>query len=155
MREEYLLIVAGAIFLWLISLTFLWWKVYSHYQKLTKNVNAGDLKKLLEEHLVKLKLTSDKVEELTKRCDIFDEKIPRSIQKVGLIRCNPYQDVGGDQSFSLALLDKNGDGVVVSALHNREATRMYAKPVVKGKEGKYTFSQEEKSAIEVADKIIS
>jgi hypothetical protein len=59
--------------------------------------------------------------------------LPQAIQRVGLVRFNPFDDTGGDQSFALALLDGRGDGVVISSLHSRSGTRFYAKPVKAGR----------------------
>jgi len=69
-----------------------------------------------------------------------------SIQKIGMIRFNPFSGVGGDQSFSVALLDANNNGVVITSLYVREGNRVYAKPVKKG-ESKYELSTEEKKVI--------
>ena len=52
-----------------------------------------------------------------------------ALQRVGLVRYRAYNDVGGDHSFALALLDANGDGVVVNGIYHRERCRVYAKPV--------------------------
>ena len=49
----------------------------------------------------------------------------RSFQRIGLVRFNPFEDTGGNQSFALALLDQAGDGFVVSSLHARAGTRVY------------------------------
>jgi hypothetical protein len=54
---------------------------------------------------------------------------PRSIQQLGLVRYQAYPDVGGDHSFALALLDAQGEGVVVNSLYHRDRCRVYAKPV--------------------------
>lgn len=70
-------------------------------------------------------------------------------QKIGFVRYNPFPGVGGDQSFSLALLDKNNDGIVITSLFSREGNRVYAKTVEKGKSS-YPLSDEEKQALEKA-----
>ena len=75
--------------------------------------------------------------------------VAHSIQCVGLIRFNPFQETGGDQSFALALLDRNGDGVVVSSLHGRTSTRFYAKPIRAGA-SHLSLSEEEIQAIQQA-----
>jgi hypothetical protein len=64
-----------------------------------------------------------------------------------LIRFNPFNDIGGDQSFVLALLDENNNGFVLTSLHNRENTRIYAKSVKNGEGDNITLSSDEKSAI--------
>ncbi len=72
------------------------------------------------------------------------------VQKMALKRYNPYKDTGGDQSFSVALLDGLGNGLVVTSLHSRSGTRVFAKPVKEGKEEKFEFSDEEKETVKEA-----
>lgn len=74
----------------------------------------------------------------------------RSVHKVGIVRFNPFKDIGGDQSFALALLDGKDSGIVISSLHTREGTRIYSKPIIKGESEKYTLTEEEKQAIKTA-----
>ena len=71
------------------------------------------------------------------------------VQKVGVIRYNPFSGVGGNQSFSLALLDSNNNGVVITSLLGRDGNRVYGKPIKNGK-SEYSLSEEEKKAIEKA-----
>jgi hypothetical protein len=66
--------------------------------------------------------------------------------KIKLFRFNPFNDVGGDQSFILTLLDETNSGIVLTSLHNRNITRVYAKPIKNG-EGEISLSNEEKNAI--------
>lgn len=74
----------------------------------------------------------------------------RSIHKFGIIRFNPFGDIGGDQSFSIALLDGKNNGIVISSLHTKEGTRVYSKPILKGEAEKYPLTEEEKQVIRVA-----
>lgn len=69
------------------------------------------------------------------------------IQKVGLFRYNPFDDLGSDQSFSLSILDSTNSGIILTSLHHRNFTRIYAKPVKNGEGDSITLSNEEKSAI--------
>ena len=72
-----------------------------------------------------------------------------NFQKLGFLRFNPFDDSGGNISFALALLDAHDDGVVISSLHGREGTRVYAKTVKSGlSESKLT--EEELQAIKEA-----
>jgi len=73
------------------------------------------------------------------------------IQKVGIIRFNPFSEIGGDQSFSVALLDGNDDGIVLTSFYTREGNRVYGKPIKQG-ESQYALSKEEIKAIEMAKK---
>ncbi len=74
-----------------------------------------------------------------------------SVQRVGVIRFNPFKEIGGDQSFSAALLDGNNDGIVITSLYTREGNRVYGKPIKAGL-SEYLLSEEEKKAIEMAKK---
>ncbi|HEX6208960.1 MAG TPA: DUF4446 family protein [Actinomycetota bacterium] len=89
------------------------------------------------------------VEELARADARLREHLAASVQRVGLIRYDAFEDMGGHLSFSLALLDEAGDGVVVSAINGRQDTRVYAKPVRAGESG-HNLSDEEAQAIRQA-----
>jgi len=74
-----------------------------------------------------------------------------SVQKVGVVRFNPFKNLGGNQSFSVALLDGNNDGIIITSFYNRNGNRIFGKPIRKG-HSIYILSEEEKSAIEKAKK---
>lgn len=74
-------------------------------------------------------------------------------QKISIVRFNPFGDTGGDQSFSLAVLDAHDSGYVLSSIHGRQGTRVYVKPVDFGK-SKYQLSDEEQQALSQAAKRI-
>ena len=97
----------------------------------------------------RLEQTRSDLTTLQKRVSDMDVLVTRSVQHVALVRYNPFQDTGGDQSFALALLDKRGDGVVVSSLHSRTMTRFYAKPI-KGGTSSLSLSAEEVQAVQQA-----
>lgn len=67
--------------------------------------------------------------------------------KINLTRFNPFDDLGGDQSFILTLLNENNSGAVITSLHNRDLTRIYAKSVKNGEGENSVLSKEEKLAI--------
>lgn len=76
-------------------------------------------------------------------------RLEACVQRVGLVRFDAFDDVGGQTSFSLALLDARGDGVVLSVLNGRETVRAYAKAVVSGRPS-HPLSEEEKRALALA-----
>ncbi|MEO8287756.1 MAG: DUF4446 family protein [Chloroflexota bacterium] len=86
---------------------------------------------------------------LQKKVGDMDVLLSHSVQHVGLVRYNPFQETGGDQSFALALLDNRGDGVVISSLHSRTMTRFYAKPI-KASASPLSLSAEEVQAVQQA-----
>ncbi len=67
--------------------------------------------------------------------------------KINIMRFNPFENIGGDQSFILTILNHNNDGALVTSLHNRDLTRIYAKPIKNGQGDNITLSKEEKLAI--------
>ena len=68
---------------------------------------------------------------------------------MGVVRFNPFADTGGDQSFAIALLDAEGNGLVLSSLHSRADTRIFAKQVQAGR-SRHQLSDEEQDAIRKA-----
>jgi len=83
---------------------------------------------------------------LNEHQNVLQEHLTRSVQKVGLVRFDAFPDIGGEQSFALALLDGNMNGVVLSNLYGRTDSRVYAKEIVNGNSA-HTLSNEEKEAI--------
>lgn len=136
--------------LWLIFLSILYLKSVRHYQRLTEGVSAVNLVKILEGHIQRVNETGQRLNSLEETVKIMKEQSRGFIQKIGLVRFNPYADTGGNQSFVVALLDFQGNGVVISSLHSRSETRVYGKVVKGGKEAGYPFSDEEKQAINKA-----
>ena len=90
----------------------------------------------------KFQKISDELEALKKQSKFFT-------QKVGVLRYNPFSGQGGDQSFTVALLDANSDGVVITSIYSRDGNRVYAKPI-KNSGSEYALSSEEKKAIDMA-----
>ena len=72
-----------------------------------------------------------------------------AVQRVALIRFNPFEETGGNQSFALALMDAAGNGLVISSLHARAGTRIYGKALVGGR-AETALSAEETEAVRVA-----
>lgn len=75
-----------------------------------------------------------------------EEQGRRAVQHVGVVRYNPFEDTGSNQSFALALVDADGNGVVVSSLHSRQQTRVYLKEIVGG-QSEAQLSGEETEAL--------
>lgn len=151
--DQLVAVVLGLIFFWLVFLSVIFYNLNNHYQKLSKGLTKKGLKSVLEELLKNSEEGTKRVDELLEKIDKLEKESLFSIQKVGLVRFNPFSETGGNQSFSLALLDGQDSGFVITSLHSREITRMYAKEVKKGKQGSYELSAEEKRAVKSAKKI--
>ena len=91
----------------------------------------------------------ENLEKVIKEIENLKEENKFSIQKIGIVRFNPFSEVGSNQSFSIALLDGNDNGAVITSLYTREGNRVYGKPVNNGL-SKYSLSKEEKQALEEA-----
>lgn len=117
-----------------------------NYTHLTRGVVKGNLQDVLKVHLKRVEDGERKLEELEEETNNFIKKASSHFQKIGFKRFNPFQETGGNQSFVLALLDKNNNGILISSLHQRDSTRVYAKEVNKG-QTKQKLSDEEKEVI--------
>lgn len=121
------------------------------FNKLTKGVEVTDLKKVLEKVLAQGDVSSKEIRELGKRIDYLEEDGKLHIQKIGMVRFNPFKELGGDHSFSLAILDARDSGIVITSLHTRDRTRVYMKDIKRGKSS-FELSAEEKRALSNAEK---
>jgi Protein of unknown function (DUF4446) len=116
---------------------------------LTRGEDGRSLDAVLDAHVDKVYAVARELDELSARAAVQEAVGRRSIQRVGLVRFNPFEDTGGNQSFALALLDLSGNGVIVSSLHSRTGTRVYGKAVADGRsEG--ALSAEETEALKRA-----
>lgn len=108
---------------------------------------AKDLENVLLAQLSETKELDREIQELFEISNRLRELGVKSIHKTSVIRFNPFKEVGGNQSFSVALLDGKNSGVIISSLHTREGTRVYAKPVTSGQADGFPLTEEEKTAI--------
>ena len=116
---------------------------------LTRGEDGRDLAGVLDAHLARVLAVARRQDELDSRAVVLETQAGRSVQGVGFVRFNTFEDTGGNQSFALALLDPAGDGVVLNSLHARNQTRLYAKSVRAGvAEG--ALSDEEAEAVRLA-----
>ena len=116
---------------------------------LTRDSDGQSLEAVLEAHLDKVVEVARKVDDVANRTRVLETRQPRAFQRTGLVRYNPFEETGGNQSFALALLDADGDGWVLSSLHARSGTRVYAKAIVAGRSDT-GLSEEESAAIKQA-----
>lgn len=140
-------LLLASVFVWLLFLTILFWRMLIHYNSLSEGAGNKGLRALLEE-IIRQNATNKKdIEFLRNFCDRIEKEGKFHIQKVGLLRFNPFKDTGGDQSFILSLVDKNDTGVIISGLYSRSGVRWYAKKVKNGKGSEHELSDDEKKAL--------
>ncbi len=79
----------------------------------------------------------------------LNDKLKNRIRNVSTLRFKPFEDAGSNQSFAIAIIDDNADGVILSSLYTRDRMSVFAKPVRNGK-AEYELTNEEKSVLESA-----
>ncbi|MBI2600734.1 DUF4446 family protein [Candidatus Daviesbacteria bacterium] len=144
---------ALVILVWLCIITYLVLGEKKFLKELFPKSGSRDIRKKFEEVLSGVEELSSRLLESNKKIKELELKGLEHIQRVELMRYNPYDDAGGDQSFSIAILDGDGTGVVLTSLHARSGTRVYSKPVLKGKPENYQFSKEEEIVVKKAMKM--
>ena len=115
----------------------------------TRGSDGQSLEAILDAHLDKVYAVSRELDDLAARAAILEAAQRRAFQRIGLVRFNPFEDTGGNQSFALAVLDARGDGFVVSSLHARAGTRVYGKAIASGR-SESALSAEEAEALRLA-----
>lgn len=140
------------IFIGLAILANAFW-IFKTEKRLTRffmGKKAKDLEEkiiLLEEDIVKLKLSKEKIE---KELEIINAKLKKSIRGLETIRFNPFPDQGSNQSFAIGMVNEDGDGIVLSSLYSRERMSVFAKPI-KGGKSEYELTKEEKEVLKKAE----
>jgi hypothetical protein len=119
------------------------------YGALVRGAQGGSLEQVLDQHIGQVRQVSSRLDDLNTMTEYLEQRTRGSLQHIGLVRFNPFEDTGSDQSFAIALLDDRKDGIVISSLHGRANTRVFAKPVENGT-SRHTLSSEETDAIRIA-----
>lgn len=105
-----------------------------------------EIDQLLQREASRLDALSAALAEQAAHVRVVDEQGRRAVQRVGVVRYNPFEDTGSNQSFALALLDAEGNGIVLSSLHSRQMTRLYLKAIAAGR-SQTALSEEEAEAL--------
>ena len=122
-------------------------KKYKTFMK--KLGNGENIEEDLENYIYRVERVEKENNQIKELINSLDSNMENCIQKIGMVRYNAFKDTGSNLSFALALLDENNNGVVFNGIYSREMSNIYAKPVEKG-QSKYTVSEEEKEAIQMA-----
>ncbi len=117
-----------------------------HYAVLTRGMDGSNLQGLLERHVQEVRAAVCQVRELDLQTHALASAARGHVQHFGVLRFNPFRETGGDQSFVIALADGEGNGAVISSLHSRDVTRVYAKPLAAWL-SPYALSDEEMDSV--------
>ena len=126
-------------------------KVEKEYREFMSKLGKGEnLDEILKKYLIEVEYVKNEVINLDKRSSEVEKNLEKCIQKVGIIRYNPYGKTGSDLCFALTLLDFENNGVVINGVYSRDnTTATYAKPIING-ESKYTLTREEQESLNIA-----
>ncbi len=139
----FLLVVLGA---WVAFIEYRYQNLARSFRAIMTGRGGTDLEATLVDYVRRMDRVEQIVRAMEERAGSIEVQQPYLLQHVGVVRFNPFPDKGGDQSFVVAILDGHADGVVLSGLHSRADSRVYAKPVVGG-QSTYMLTDEEKTAI--------
>lgn len=130
--------------------------IYKRLKRLQDKYNAfigessgTQVENMLMDHLKKVEENIATQKEIVERYNHLETDMEECIQKIGVVRYNPFDEMGGNLCFAVALLDKKDNGIVLNGIHSREGSYTYAKPVENG-QSKYTLSAEEIQALDMA-----
>jgi len=146
------------VLLVVILLILLLWNIYLHFGllKIKKRSRiffdgrgAKDLEDVIYGQVKKTDGLGVEIKKLIESDKKIREDLSKCIQKVGVVKFNPFNNVGGSQSFAIALLDNYLDGVIILSLYSRDGVRIYSRPVKEGK-SELALSKEEEEAIKLA-----
>lgn len=142
----FLLMLLGV---WVAFLEYRHQSLVRSFRMLMTGRGGADLEATLMDFVARMDHVEQVAQGMESRAQRLETLQPYYLQHIGIVRFNPFPDKGGDQSFVVAILDDHANGVVLSGLHSRVDSRVYAKPIVGG-QSNYTLTGEEKEAIERA-----
>jgi hypothetical protein len=131
---------------WMTVLQVRFSRLRRQYRRMMSGVEGANLEQALADHVDRVQQACTSVSELQMETQRIDQTLKHTMQWTGIVRFNPFRYTGGDQSFAWAIADSEGNGVVLSSLHARDQTRVYAKPL-RNWESQYSLTEEEQEAI--------
>lgn len=122
-------IIGLGLLIWNVVIFFRTKKLSSLLKDFTQGKDGKKLEDVIIGHEKNIDDLYRNMKKVAEKITEVDKNSTQGVRKVNIERYNPFKDVGGDQSFSLAMLDGKNSGVVISSLHGRDGTRLYAKPI--------------------------
>ncbi|NLM37745.1 MAG: DUF4446 family protein [Firmicutes bacterium] len=141
-----LLVIEGLILLLLLIAGFRLHKLMTRYRLLLAGNEGANLEEILLDLGERMKEAEERLSSGEARIDQLEKEATAYLQRWALQRYKAFANVGGDQSFSLVLLDRQGNGVMLSSIYGRDESRVYAKSITGGK-ANYPLSDEEQHVL--------
>lgn len=153
--SPYILIgLSFLVLLLFILLVVALYKISSNKKRFDSFMGARSDKHNIEAMLLEYLELSEKIDmkytDLVDEISTLDRRLKKCTQKTGMVRYNPFNEVGGDLCFALALLDEYNDGYIINSIYSREGCYCYCKKITDGKSPEHKLSIEEDEALEIA-----
>ncbi|MCL5283901.1 MAG: DUF4446 family protein [Armatimonadetes bacterium] len=139
-------VLVAILMVWLTSASRRHWRLF---RQLIRRADGANLEKVLESLINDQDQVNQRLAQLDQRADALGRTVQGCYQHVGFVRFDAFEEVGGAQSFAIALLDSNNNGLVLSSVYGRSDVRVYAKAIQQGRPS-HILTQEEKQAISQA-----
>jgi len=137
------------LFIWLFVITLFVLYQIKVYRALSSGVAKKDIVSLLNSIINAQKEDNSRLKGLEKKVSSHFTEGLSHVKKIGVVRFNPFNEMGGDHSFSLTILDGKDNGFILTSLHARERTRTYLKSITNGK-SKQNLSKDEEKSLKIA-----
>ncbi len=124
-------------------------KMKNRYRKMMRGTNSKNLEDLIVNSLDKIDLMKETTDSVKEICDNTSSLVKSCVQKVAMKRYKAFEDVGSDLSYSIAILDGNNSGVIITSIYARNESITYAKPIDNGI-SRYDLSDEENDVLHQA-----
>ncbi|MCD8152842.1 MAG: DUF4446 family protein [Clostridiales bacterium] len=124
-------------------------KMRKSYKLFMEGKNGQSLENILQSRLKQVEHLMDAEEENKEQIQIIMDHLDHTYQKIGLVKYNAFEEMGGKLSFSLALLNRKNDGFILNAMHSREGCFTYIKEVIDGNPI-IMLADEEREALDMA-----
>mgnify|MGYP003769746167 CR=1 FL=1 len=121
-------------------------RLLNSHKNLMRGVDSKNLEDILNSYMNDVELVLSQLKDIKTDCSNLDSQLQHCVQKVGIVRYNAFDNMGSNQSYSIALLDNDHNGIVLTGLFGRDSSTTYAKPIQRGKSS-HPLSKEEKEVI--------
>ena len=119
------------------------------YKKMMTGVDGANIERMMIGCIDSIKAINNENEKLWAETKEIKDLLQRAVTRMAIVRFRAFEDMGGDLSYAVAMLDSNNNGVIMSSIFAREDSRSYAKPIVNG-QSTYALTKEEEEALQQA-----
>jgi len=141
-------LIAAFLLSWLIVLSYVVYKTRKHYFNLISRTKKSKIDEILDQLIRKDEEFNVNIDKIKNEIEAIIGESKKYYKKIGLVRFNPFDKAGGEQSFVVALLDSSKNGLVINFIYTHEGIRVYTKRIKEGRGEEYNLSEEEQEAIE-------